>query len=45
MHDLTLYPLLSTGSIQEDLSWYDLTIVDWDVQNQTKQKNARSMLN
>ena len=34
----TLYPLLSTGSTQDDLSRHDFKIVDWDVKNQTKQK-------
>ena len=33
----TCYPLLSTGSTQEDLSRHDWTIVDWDVKNQIKQ--------
>ena len=32
-----LYPLLCTGSTQEDLSQNDWKIVDWDVENQNKQ--------
>ena len=32
-----LYPLLSTGSIQEDQSWNDWKIVGWEVKNQNKQ--------
>ena len=32
---LTFYPLLSTGSTQEDSSWHDWKIVD-DVKNQNK---------
>ena len=28
-----LYPMLSTGSTQEDPSWHDWKIVDWDVKN------------
>ena len=35
----TLYPLLSTGSTQEDLSLYNWKIVDWNIKSQTKQKN------
>ena len=31
------YPLLSTGSTQEDLPQHDWKIVDWDVKNQNKQ--------
>ena len=31
------YPLLSTGSAQEDLSWQYWKIVGWDVKNQNKQ--------
>ena len=30
----TLYPLLSTGSTQEDPSQHNRTNVDWDVKNQ-----------
>ena len=37
-----VYPLLSTGSTQEDLSRHDWTIVDLDIKNQTKQ-NMKSM--
>ena len=33
----TLYPLLSTGSTQEDLSRHNWKTVDWDVKNQHKQ--------
>ena len=33
----TLYPLLSTGSTQEDPSQHNWKIVDWDVKNQNKQ--------
>ena len=33
----TLYPLLSTGSNQEDLSRHNRKIVDWDVKNKIKQ--------
>ena len=32
----TLYPLLSTGSIQEDKSPHDWKIADWDVKYQNK---------
>ena len=32
----TLFPLLSTGSTQKELSRYDWKIVDWDVKNQNK---------
>ena len=32
----SLYPLLSTGSTQEDLSLHDGKFVDWDVKNQNK---------
>ena len=32
----TLYPLLSTGSTQEDTSLHDFKIVDWNGKNQTK---------
>ena len=38
----TLYPLLSTGSIQEGASWYYWKIVDWDVKNQINQTNRPS---
>ena len=34
----TLYPLLSIGSIQEDLYRHDCKIVDRDIKNQTKPK-------
>ena len=34
----TLYPLLSTGSTQEDLSQYNWKIVDWDIKKQIKQQ-------
>ena len=37
----TIYPLLSTGPIQEDPSRHDLKIVDWDVENQNKQTRGR----
>ena len=30
--------MLTTGSIQEDPSKYDLTIVDWDVKNQNNHR-------
>ena len=33
----TLDSLPRTGSIQEDLSWHDLKIVEWDIKNQNKQ--------
>ena len=36
---MTLYPMLNTGSTQEDQSRYDRKIVDWDVKNQNKQTN------
>ena len=32
-----LFPLLSTGSTQEELSRHDWKIVDWDVKNQNNQ--------
>ena len=32
----TLYPQISIGSTQENPSWHDWKIVDWDVKNQTK---------
>ena len=35
----TLYPMLSTGSTQEDPSRHDLENVDWHVTNLSKQKN------
>ena len=31
--------LVSTGSTQEDPSWRNRKIVDWDVKNQIKQTN------
>ena len=34
----TFYPLLSTGSTQENPSWHDWKNVDWDVKDQNKQK-------
>ena len=37
----TLYPLLRTGSTQEDRSGHDRKIVDWDVKNQNKQCNLQ----
>ena len=37
----TLYPLLSTGSIQEDLSQHDCKIVDWYLMNQMNKNLAR----
>ena len=36
----TLYPLLSTGSTQEEPSPHDWKIVNWDVKNQNKQTNT-----
>ena len=33
----TRFPLLSTGSTQEDLSQHGRKSVDWDVVNQNKQ--------
>ena len=30
---MRLYPLLSTGSTQEDLALHDCKIVDWDIKN------------
>ena len=36
----TLYPLLSTGSTQEDPSWVDWKNVDLDVKNQNKQNHG-----
>ena len=33
----TLYPLLGTGSTEEDLSQHDLKIVDWDVKSPNTQ--------
>ena len=32
----TFYPLLSTGWTQEDPSWHDCKIVDWDGKDQKK---------
>ena len=40
----TLYPPLSTGSSQEDLSRHDLKIVNWDVKNQTKRSFHGSLM-
>ena len=42
----TLYPLLSTGSTQEDrkLSQHDWKIVDWNVKLQHKQNDIKLML-
>ena len=38
----TLYPLLSTGSMQEDPSIHELSKdVDWDEKNQLKKTNLR----
>ena len=39
----TLNPLLSTGSTQEDPSQHDRKIVDWDVKNEKKQKNKKTL--
>ena len=33
----SLYPLLSTGSIQDDWTQHDGKILDWDVKNRNKQ--------
>ena len=39
----TLYPLLSTGLIQEDrkLSQYDLKIIDLDINHENKQNISK----
>ena len=41
----TLYPLLSNGSTQEDLSQHGWKNVDWDISNQIKQTNKNKALN
>ena len=37
----TTFPLLSTGSAQEDASRHDLKKLVWDVKNQTKQTKEK----
>ena len=39
---MTLYPLLSISSTQEDPSSHELKSVDWDVKNESLQKPMRT---
>ena len=39
----TLYPLLNTGSTQEDPDRYDCKCVDWDIKNQNFHANQTSL--
>ena len=41
----TLYPLLSTGSTQKDLSRHNRKTVDWDLKNQNKDKGLIEITN
>ena len=38
-----LYPLLSTGLTQEDPSWHDSKIIDWDVIIKTNKQDQYLM--
>ena len=40
----TLYPLLSTSSIQEDPSQHDWKIVEWDVKNQNLRQTKKQLM-